>query len=246
MLQLYSYEGDDTVSEGIILDMIKTLIFDFDGLILDTETPDFQSWMQIYSEYGVPFPTSSWMNAVGGSRDLFDPYKHLESQLNQPIAKDEILAERRRIDNELVLAQNPLPGVEEYIDDASTRGLMLGVASSASRGWVIPHLSRIGLSPHFHCIKCGDDVSHVKPAPELYQAVLLELGVLASEAIAFEDSPNGVAAAGQAGIYCVAVPNAVTSQLSLDEADLRIESLADLSLDDLLQCVHRGAGNRKR
>jgi|TARA_B100001971_G_scaffold106008_1_gene97499 HAD superfamily hydrolase (TIGR01509 family) len=246
MLQLYCLEGGGTVSKGIILDMIKALIFDFDGLILDTETPDLQSWMEIYSEYGVSFPASSWMTAVGGSRDLFDPCKHLESQLNQPIAMDEILAERRRRDNELLRAQHPLPGVEKCIDDASTRGLMLGVASSASRGWVIPHLSRIGLSPHFHCIKCGDDVSHVKPAPELYQAVLLELGVLASEAIAFEDSPNGVAAAGQAGIYCVAVPNAVTSQLSLDEADLRIESLADLSLDDLLQCVHRGAGNRKR
>ena len=246
MLHLYCLEGGGTVSKGIMLDMIKALIFDFDGLILDTETPNLQSWMEIYSEYGVSFPTSSWMIAVGGSRDLFDPYKHLECQLNQSIAMDEILAERRRRDNELLRAQYPLPGVEKYIDDASTRGLMLGVASSAIRGWVIPHLSRIGLLPHFHCIKCGDDVRHVKPAPELYQAVLLELGVQASEAIAFEDSPNGVAAARQAGVYCVAVPNTVTSQLSLDEADFLIESLADLSLDDLLQCVHRGAGNRKR
>ena len=245
-LQYFWQDDGRTVSKGIIIDMIKALIFDFDGLILDTETPDLQSWMEIYSEYDVSFPASSWMIAVGGSRDLFDPYKHLESHLNHSIRMDEIRAKRRRRDNELVLAQIPLPGVEEYIDDASIRGLMLAVASSASRDWVIPHLSRIGLLSRFHCIKCCDDVSDAKPAPELYEAVLLELGVQASEAVAFEDSPNGVAAAAQAGVYCVAVPNSVTSQLSLNEADLRIESMADLSLDDLLQCVGLGTGNQIR
>ena len=143
--------------------------------------------MEIYSEYGVSFPSSSWMTAVGGSRDIFDPYKHIESQLNHSIAIDEIRVKRRRRDNEPVRAQIPLPGVEEYIDDASTRGLMLGVASSASRDWVIPHLSRIGLLERFHCIKCADDVTDAKPAPDLYESVLLQLGVQASEAIAFED-----------------------------------------------------------
>ncbi len=246
MVHHFWLEGARAVSKGIILHVIKALIFDFDGLILDTESPDLQSWMEIYSEYGVSFPAASWMTAVGGSRDLFDPYKHLESQLNHSISIDEIRAKRRRRDNELVLAQIPLPGVEEYIDDASARGLMLAVASSASRDWVIPHLSRIGLLCRFQCVKCGDDVNHTKPDPELYEVVLVELGVQASEAIAFEDSPNGIGAAGQAGVYCVAVPNTVTSQLSLNQADLRIESLADLSLDDLLQCVHQGTGSQIR
>ncbi len=226
--------------------MTKALIFDFDGLILDTETPFLQSWLEIYSEYGVSFPMSSWKAAVGGSPDIFDPGSHLDSQLDQQIGLVELRAKKRRRVTELVRAQQPLPGVREFIGDASGLGLMLGVASSASRDWVIPHLSRIGLLSRFHSIKCADDVNHAKPAPDLYKAVLRQLGIQASQAIAFEDSSNGVMAAVRAGVYCVAVPNSVTSQMSLEEADLRIESLGDLSLQDLLGRVQRGVANSKR
>ena len=101
------------------------------------------------------------------------------------------------------------------------------------------HLARLGLLGYFDCIRCADDVKHTKPDPELYQAVLDAFGLQGSQAIALEDSPNGVTAAQRAGIFCVAVPNPVTSQLSLEHADLRLTSLEEISLEQLLAKVRK-------
>ena len=88
----------------------------------------------------------------------------------------------------------------------------------------------------------SDDVQITKPDPDLFLSVVECLGVSAQQAIAFEDSPHGVTAAKQAGLYCVAVPNPVTRQLSLAHADLVLESLEDLSLDELIQVVEKARG----
>jgi HAD superfamily hydrolase (TIGR01509 family) len=132
-----------------------------------------------------------------------------------------------------------LPGVQEYIAEAKRLGLQLGVASSSSREWVVGHLTELGLYAHFDCIKCRDDVQQVKPDPALYQAVVEAFALQPSQAIALEDSPNGIAAAKRAGLFCVAVPNPLTRQLSLAHADLLISSLADLPLRQLLEHVQR-------
>ncbi|MEA2644346.1 MAG: hypothetical protein QOG08_1372, partial [Chloroflexota bacterium] len=84
-------------------------------------------------------------------------------------------------------------------------------------------------------VRCRDDVNRAKPAPDLYIAVLDCLGVSPSEAFAIEDSPNGVIAAKQAGMLCVAIPNSITAKLDLSQADVVLRSLSDLPLRDLLQ-----------
>ena len=216
--------------------MIRAVIFDFDGLILDTESPDLQSWHEIYGEYGHPFPEEVWLPVVGGtSTDFdFDPYEHLESLVGHPIDREAIRTERRRRNRELVENEPILPGVETYIADAQRLGLRLGVASSSTREWVLTHLERIGLSRFFEAVKCRDDVGRSKPDPSSYLAVLDEFGVEPAEAIALEDSTNGVGAAKAAGIYCLAVPNVVTRQFDFDKADRVVESLEDLSLEELI------------
>jgi HAD superfamily hydrolase (TIGR01509 family) len=226
--------------------IIKALIFDFDGLILDTETPLLQSWEEVYHEHGVNFPLSRWMESLGGTPGPFDLYTELQAQLNQQIDLSEIQRKRRYREIELLSAQSPLPGVEKYLDDAIGLGLMLGIASSSEKDWVVPHLSRLGILSHFHVIKCADDVVNVKPAPDLYAAVLRELDLQANQAIAFEDSRNGALAANQAGLFCIAVPNVVSSQSSLDPADLLLHSLEEISLKDLLQQIGQGIANRGR
>jgi beta-phosphoglucomutase-like phosphatase (HAD superfamily) len=115
--------------------------------------------------------------------------------------------------------------------------LKLAIASSAPRDWVTGHLSRLDLLHVFDCIKCTEDADRAKPSPDLFLAVLVALGVEAARAVVFEDSPNGIRAAKQGGLYCVAVPNPVTAQLCLDEADLCIESLAEVPLESLLARV---------
>ena len=214
--------------------MIRALIFDFDGLILDTEGPIYQSWMEVYEAHGVDLPFEQWVKTVGSSNDAFHPQFHLEERIGSKLPQEVI---DRRIERrvELVLAQPLLAGVADLVASAATMGLKLGVASSSSREWVSGHLERLGLLAPFDCLRCRDDVEHVKPEPDLYLAVLDCIGVAATEAVAIEDSPNGILAAKRAALRCVAVPNPLTAGLDLSGADVRLRSLGDVTLLELLQ-----------
>jgi HAD superfamily hydrolase (TIGR01509 family) len=219
--------------------MIRAIIFDFDGLILDTEVPEFQTWQEIYGAHGCELPLSVWATGIGTSSDVFNPYDYLETQVGREIDREAIQAQRRQRYRELLKAQAVLPGVREYIAEAQRLGLRLGVASSSSREWVVGNLTELGLSPHFDCIKCSDDVVRVKPDPALYRCAVDALAIEPEEAIAFEDSPNGVTAAKRAGLFCVAVPNPLTCQLVLTHADLQLTSLAEMPLQRLLERLER-------
>jgi HAD superfamily hydrolase (TIGR01509 family) len=217
--------------------MIHALIFDFDGLILDTELPEFQAWQEIFEHHGCQLSLTAWAACIGTSSAVFDPYVHLEAQLGLPVDRETIRATYHQRRDELLITQAVLPGVQAYLNDATRLGLQLGVASSSSRAWVTGHLARLGLVAHFASIQCADDVNCTKPDPASYQAALKALHVRPEQAIALEDSPNGILAAKRAGLFCVAVPNALTRELPLDHADLHLTSLADMRLEQLLATV---------
>jgi HAD superfamily hydrolase (TIGR01509 family) len=219
--------------------VIRAIVFDFDGLILDTEEPVYRSWVEVYEAHGETLPFERWVQIVGSTTTEFHPQRHLEDRLGRPLSQ-EVLDGRIGRRTEMVLAQQILPGILHYIDDATALGLKLGVASSSTRDWVTGHLERLGILARFDCVRCRDDVNHAKPAPDLYVAVLDCLGVSASEALAIEDSPNGVLAAKQAGMFCVAIPNSITATLDLSRADVLLPSLADVPLRDLLQRLDSG------
>ncbi len=213
------------------------LIFDFDGLILDTESAAFQNWTEIYRSFGVELPISVWGQCIGTSHHAFDVYDYLENQLGRPLDRSELKRVLRKREQELISGLEPRPGVLDYLEEARKLRIALAVASSSDQDWVVGHLSRLGLAELFHSIRTSNDVEKVKPHPELYDLTLTFMGVSPDRAVAFEDSPNGIKAARAAGIYCVAVPNPVTAQLNLDHADYRIESMADLSLRELLHRI---------
>jgi HAD superfamily hydrolase (TIGR01509 family) len=215
--------------------MIEALIFDFDGLILDTEVPVFQAWGEIFQEYGCELTLDVWMDYIGSSPDSFDPLQHLADCVDGLIDRDELLARQRRREAQLIEGEVVMPGVVAYLEAARARGLHVAIASSSPRAWVVEHLERLGLRGYFPQVITADDVARVKPAPDLFLAALRALGAAPEGAIVLEDSPNGVRAANLAGIYVVAVPNAITRHYPLDHADLVIPSLADLSLDELIK-----------
>ena len=108
--------------------------------------------------------------------------------------------------------------------------MLLAVASSSERDWVDTHLERSGMRRHFGVIRCADDVSRVKPDPDLYLVAIEVLGVASGEAVAFEDSPNGVRAARAAGLRVVAVPGPMTRDQDFSDAQLCLPSLAGYGL----------------
>lgn len=218
--------------------MIRAIVFDFDGLILDTEEPVYRSWLEVYEEHGEQLPFDRWVEIVGTSAAGFHPQRHLEERLGRPLTQD-VLDRRVGRRTELVLAQQLLPGIVDHLQAARQSGVKLGVASSSSGEWVRGHLARLGILELFECVRCRDDVAHPKPEPDLYLAVLDCLAVPAEEAVAIEDSPNGIAAAKRAGMRCVAVPNSITRGLDLAQADLVLGSLAEVTLPELIARLDR-------
>lgn len=219
--------------------MIRAIIFDFDGLIIDTESADYQSWQELYQSYGCELPFSLWESVIGKGHDqmAFDPHTHLEEQLKQVLDRDAVRTTRRTRMIDMVTVQPILPGVENYITEAKRLGLKIGVASSSGGEWVKGHLTRVGLIEHFECIRCADDVKRTKPDPELYLAVLDVMGIQPHEAIALEDLANGAFAAKSAGMYCVAVPNPMTHKLNFDHVDYRLNSMLDMDLAELIRLI---------
>lgn len=216
---------------------IKALLFDFDGLILDTETPEVEVWSEIYSRHGFELPFDEWAKTIGGyGISNFDAAEHLVNLTRGQLDAASLRADYRAQADSIIHAAPVMPGVAEILEEAKRLGLRLAVASSSSHSWVDSHLARLGLLRYFDKIVCSDDVppGRTKPNPDLFLKALEELRITPREAIVFEDSPNGVKAANRAGIFVVAVPNSLTSRLGIEGENLRVRSLADLTLASLL------------
>ena len=216
--------------------MLKALIFDFDGLILDTETPEVLVWQSIYKENGFELPVREWEKTIGGyGISTFDPARNL-SLLTQGRLDAAALQTRYRLESDALVHANPImPGVMDMIHAAKAQGLKVAIGSSSPHSWVDMHVQRLNIIHYFDHIICQDDVApgRTKPHPDIYLKVLETLQVKNTEAVVFEDSPNGALASKRAGIFVVAVPNPLTARMNV-QGDLNISSIADLSLQDLM------------
>lgn len=220
--------------------MIKALIFDFDGLILDTETAEFHVWRDIYREYGQEMSAQTWGQNVGGyGISIFDAVSHLQNLVGYPLDQEGLHLRFRRESANSIERQPVLPGVVDYLNEAKELDLKLAIASSSQHSWVDVHLRRLGLFEYFSTIICSDEVQRerTKPHPDLFLKVLEIMGVQAKEVIVFEDSPHGVVAAKAAGLFVVAIPNPITAELGVNGADITLSSLAALTLKALLAQV---------
>jgi HAD superfamily hydrolase (TIGR01509 family) len=210
--------------------VLKAVVFDLDGTIIDTETPEFVAWQEAYAELGAALEPAEWAQVIGTSDSGWDPYTHLESLLGAPVDRAALRATRHARFDELMTAAEPRPGIVAWLDEARDLGLKVGLASSSGAPWVVRFLDALGLRDRFEVLATRDRVARGKPDPALYQLALHDLGVRPEEALAVEDSPNGVAAAKAAGLFCVAVPNPMTAALDLGAADVVLRSLADGSI----------------
>ncbi len=222
--------------------MIRALIFDFDGLIVDTETPALESWRHIYAEYGFDLGLEEWSAALGTRRG-FDALEHLMGLMaaRDPARAAALRAEaaaiharRHAIKEAMAAHEGLLPGVAGVLDEAEALGLPCAVASSSDYRWVGGWLERLGIARRFVCIRTADDVARTKPDPELFLSAAAGLGLPPAACLVLEDSANGILAARAAGCPVVAVPGALTRQLPLPPADLTLPSLAAMPLAEIL------------
>ena len=212
----------------------RALIFDFDGLLLETEGPSYQAWQELYTEHGHEVPRDRWLEYIGREGGWFDALAHLGELVGTGFDAEGVLARREARKTELIEALDLMPGVRERIAEAKARGMKVGVASSSTIRWVGGHLERLAFRDIFDAVACREEGMRAKPAPDIYLAAVEKLGVAAAEAVAIEDSRNGIAAAKAAGLRCVAVPNELTSEQDLSAADLRLGSLAEMPLEAIL------------
>lgn len=220
--------------------MIKALIFDFDGLILDTETPALESWQTLYRQYGHELPLADWYTTLGrGQGEGFDAAVALAALIGSDADLALLRQQRQTLKQRLSDALTLLPGVEALLDQADERGMPCAVASSSPRSWVEPLLRRQGIYERFACVRTREDVPLAKPAPDLFLAAASCLGMQPADCLVFEDSPNGVIAAAAAGMRCALVPGPITLNVDLPVADVRLARLDEHLLDDLLTRLDR-------
>jgi len=213
---------------------VRAVVFDFDGVIIDTETPEFRAWAEIFERYGCELTLEEWVVCIG-TQGGFDPWATLVDRATIPLPSErELQATRRARNRELIQREEPLPGVVDWLDEAADRDIPVAIASSSAAAWIEPHLERLGLRDRFACLACWSDDIPPKPDPTSYRYACEQLRVAPAEAVAVEDSPNGIAAAKAAGLYTVAVPNRLTRALDLSGADLVVESLSAMALADLV------------
>jgi HAD superfamily hydrolase (TIGR01509 family) len=216
--------------------LLGAVILDFDGLIVDTETPIFEAWRAAYSRRGQTLRLEEWQHALGTFRG-FDPCARLSELLGEKVDCDVLDQEVRAPYLAACEGQPLLPGVVALLEEARRLGVATAVASSATRGWVLGWLGKHGLMGMFDAVCGREDVPRVKPAPDLFLLAALRLEVAPPACVVFEDSPNGIRAAREAGMRCVAVPNDVTRPLALGDPDLVLGSVAEMPLSEIAERV---------
>lgn len=216
--------------------MIKGVIFDFDGLIFDTETHEYRLLQELFTEHNSELPLALWQKEIG-THTGFSPFVHLEEKTQKKLDLPTIEKTFKEKFSNKLAEETARPGVEDYLKTAKSLNLKIGLASSSNYEWVSTHLKRLGLFHYFDCIKTSDDVEHVKPDPSLYLEAAHCLQLKPSECMAFEDSAHGAQAAKTAGMRCVIFPNEVTNAMQFCEVDHRLDSMLAMPLIELINKI---------
>jgi putative hydrolase of the HAD superfamily len=213
----------------------RALIFDFDGLILDTEVAIYEAWREIYSSHGHPLTMETWAQCVGSDFGHYDPMADLEKLLEKKLDWEPITHQRRHRVNAILHGKEEMPGVRARLREARELGISCAVASSSSHDWVDGWLGRLKLAEYFSSTTCLEDVGKAKPDPGLFLLAAEKLEAKPEEVIVLEDSLNGLRAAQAAKMRCVVVPCELTRHLNFQGAWKQFQSLEEVTLSELLQ-----------
>ena len=225
------------------MSVLEAVIFDFDGVVLDSETPEFESHRRIFERWGALLTPEEWCDQIGIYRKDHEQHWFLQlcERSGRSVDPDAYAAEKRQLFVDLVPPE-PMRGIRDLLEALRAADVPAAIASSSPARWVVRAVEDIGLSPLIRTIVTGDDVAIRKPAPDVYLEALRRLGADPSRSVGIEDSGPGIVAARAAGMKAIAIPHWLTERHDLDAADLRVAHAGELSLARLVTLVSRTPG----
>ena len=215
------------------LSKINNVIFDFDGLLVNSEDVINACWIKTCDYFEIDYPEGFFDNIVGVSKDV--TYKALKEYMLQPIDEKDFFHQRALfIDEEVKKGEvKLLPGVQQFLEKLDERNISMYIATSSSRSWPINLINRLNIQHFFGNIYGYEDVDSVKPSPDLYLKVIAENQLDTDTTVIFEDSLSGITAATSAGVHTIVVnPKKYTfSKLMEKNILFQINSFSELKTD---------------
>ena len=209
--------------------MLKAVIFDVDGTLLDTERIYMQAWKEAAAELGYVMPDELLRKTRAVNTK--DAARIFETEIGNGFSYEQARPLRVRIAEEIIKRESPIlkPGVPELLDFLKQKGIRLSVASSTNLKGTQEHLAESQILQHFEVVVGGDMITKGKPNPDIFLKAAELLGLQPQECIVVEDSPAGIKAAYSAGMKAVLVPDqAAITQEIIDMSDVVLKSLHDM------------------
>ncbi len=205
----------------------SAVLFDFDGVLVDTEWAIYQAWKRTFEGHGQHLPLEVYTRCIGTDFNTWSPKIHLEELTGRAFDWHDLDARRQEDIMSDLAHEGPMHGVPEVLEKLGAIGMPTAVVSSSSHAWVDGWLGKLGLADRFRTTVCRGDAPRIKPAPDLFLTAAGQLGVNPQDCLVIEDSLNGLKAAKEAGMSTWIVPNRVTQGLDFSAADRMFRSMAD-------------------
>lgn len=203
------------------------ILFDFDGVILDTEWSIYESMLEVFRDHGHDLPLEEYVKCIGSDFNTWSPEKMLEDLTGKSFDWKEIGVRRNKWIRSEIEKLDAMPGVRETLDRCRELEIPCAVVSSSTRDWVQGWLEKLGLLSHFGEMVTRGDAERIKPAPDLYLEAVKRMKLPASECLVIEDSMNGMLSAHGAGCPVVAIPNRITACLDFGDARFQYPTMVE-------------------
>ena len=207
------------------------MLFDFDGVLVDTEWAIYQAWRRTFEAHGHELPLAMYTRCIGSDFTTWSPKTHLEELSGKGFDWHDLDARRQQEIRRDLTHEGPMPGAVTLLEKLTSAGIAQAVVSSSSHQWVDGWLAKLGLAGHFKTVVCRGDAPRIKPAPDLFLEAARRLGIEPSGCLVIEDSLNGLASAHAAGMPVWVVPNRVTARLDFAAAERVFGSLDECAAE---------------
>lgn len=205
--------------------VFSAVLFDFDGVLVDTEWAIYQAWLRTFQMHGHDLPLSMYTRCIGSDFATWSPKTHLEDLTGLAFDWHDLDARRQEEILRDLEGEGIMPGVLAFLDKLAATGTPRAVVSSSSHHWVDGWLEKLSFADRFQTVVCRGDAPRIKPAPDLYLEAARRLVLDPAQCLVIEDSLNGMKAAKAAGMSVWVVPNRVTAGLDFEGADRVFASL---------------------